>query len=211
MPPDHDPPTAQRDVIDALAHAGILPIVRTIETSTAHNQVDRLLAAGAEIIELTTTIPGWTDLLCSVAEANPHTMFGVGTVTEAADAESAIAGGASFLVSPYPVPAVREAATRAGIPFIEGAFSPGELAVAGRCGIAKLFPAHIGGIAYLRSVSPILPGCAIVPSGGIRLDEVGDWLDAGALAVGVGRELFTVDDLTGRFTAARNRGTERAR
>ena len=74
----------------------------------------------------------------------------------------------------------------ARIPFIEGGFTPAEVAAAAGRGIAKLFPAHVGGPAYLRSLLAVMPGAKIMPTGGIPLAHVQSWLDAGALAVGIG-------------------------
>jgi 2-dehydro-3-deoxyphosphogluconate aldolase/(4S)-4-hydroxy-2-oxoglutarate aldolase len=105
------------------------------------------------------------------------------------DALRAADAGADFLVSPYPAPEVREVAGRAEIPFLEGGFTPGELSAAAARGVAKLFPAHVGGVAYLSSVLAVLPGARIIPTGGIALSDVPKWLHAGAFAVGVGRDL----------------------
>jgi 2-dehydro-3-deoxyphosphogluconate aldolase/(4S)-4-hydroxy-2-oxoglutarate aldolase len=72
--------------------------------------------------------------------------------------------------------------------------SPTELAAAlAAGGAAKLFPAHVGGAAYLRSILAVMPGARIVPTGGIRLKDVPAWLDAGAFAVGVGSDLLSGD------------------
>ncbi len=108
----------------------------------------------------------------------------MGTVTTAAAAELAIELGAAFLVSPYPAPAVADVAEAAGALFMEGGFTPDQIAAACERGVAKLFPAHLGGIQYLRSLLSVLPGTRIVPTGGIGPDDVEAWLEAGAFAVG---------------------------
>ena len=105
------------------------------------------------------------------------------------DALRAADAGADFLVSPFPAPQVRDVAGRAEIPFLEGGLTPGELAAAASRGVAKLFPAHVGGVAYLSSVLAVLPDARIIPTGGIALADVPAWLRAGAYAVGVGRDL----------------------
>lgn len=116
---------------------------------------------------------------------HPKATLGVGTVVTADDARAAADAGADFLVSPWPAPAVRQVAT---VPFLEGGFTPAEVAAASAHGVAKLFPAHLGGIAYLRSLLAVLPEARIMPTGGIKLDQVRDWLAAGAFAVWVPRE-----------------------
>jgi 2-dehydro-3-deoxyphosphogluconate aldolase/(4S)-4-hydroxy-2-oxoglutarate aldolase len=115
-------------------------------------------------------------------------------INTAEDARRAVDSGADFLVSPYPAPEVRAFADDAGMVFLEGGFTPAEVAAASAHGIAKLFPAHVGGPAYLRSVLAVLPGARIVPTGGIGLAEVRDYLAAGAYAVGVGSDLVKAPD-----------------
>jgi 2-dehydro-3-deoxyphosphogluconate aldolase/(4S)-4-hydroxy-2-oxoglutarate aldolase len=85
------------------------------------------------------------------------------------------------------------------MPFAEGGLTPRELAGAASRGVAKLFPAHLGGLPYLRSVLTVLPGARIIPTGGIAVEEVPRWLAAGAFAVGVGRDLDAAEDLEGKL------------
>lgn len=193
------------EVLGALGAAGILPVLRTADASAARDQVQQLWESGARVVELTTSIPGWQGLLAGLTADLPDMVFGMGTVTEPAVADLALDSGASFLVSPYPVPDVRRTTERSGALLVEGGMTPGELAAVGASGIAKVFPAHVGGTRYLRSLAPVLPGCRLVPSGGIALSEVPDWFAAGAFAVSVGSELFAADDLAGHFADARER------
>jgi 2-dehydro-3-deoxyphosphogluconate aldolase/(4S)-4-hydroxy-2-oxoglutarate aldolase len=165
-------------------------------------------AAGwPEVIELTATTPDWPRVFAEVRRAladsaaanrtdghaegtadelGGRAVIGLGTVTDRRTAEEAIRAGAGFLVSPFPAPEVRAVADAAGIPFIEGGYTPGELAASTRAGVAKLFPAAPAGPGYLRSVLEVLPGARVIPTGGIAVSKVGDWLAAGAYAVGVG-------------------------
>ncbi len=84
-------------------------------------------------------------------------------------------------------------AADAGLLFIEGGFTPAEIAAAASRGIAKLYPAHVGGIQYLSSLLSILPDALVVPTGAIVPAAAADWLRAGALAVGTGRALLDGD------------------
>jgi 2-dehydro-3-deoxyphosphogluconate aldolase/(4S)-4-hydroxy-2-oxoglutarate aldolase len=176
--------------VDALtarfAEQRVIPVLRSASAAALHDDVSRLVSAGFTSIEITTSTPDWPTAL-NALRADPvlsHATFGVGTVTSSEDAERAVRGGADFLVSPYPAPAVRAVAD--GIPFIEGGFTPGEVAAAAGHGIAKLFPARTAGPGYLRSILDVLPGARVVPTGGLALDDVEDGLAAGALAVGLG-------------------------
>ena len=185
-----------------LEQARVVPVIRASDADVAHGLVERLCAAGLELIELTCTIPRWGELAAAVRAERPELCLGVGTVMSAAEAERAVAVGADFCVSPCLAPAVRPVLAAAGVAFVEGGLSPTEVLDAAGRGIAKLFPAHFGGVAYLRSLLAVAPQARIVPTGGIPLGEVGTWLAAGALAVGVGSDITTEGDVAERVAAA---------
>lgn len=178
----------------AIGTGRVLPVLRTPDADGAVRAAEALLNAGLAVIELTATTPGWADALAGLRRAHPPAVLGAGTVTTAEDARRALDAGADFLVSPYPAAAVRAVADETGTVFLEGGLTPGEVAAAAACGIAKLFPAHVGGPAYLRSVLAVLPGARVVPTGGIALTDVPAYLEAGAYAVGVGSDLVKAPD-----------------
>ncbi|MGT2532060.1 bifunctional 4-hydroxy-2-oxoglutarate aldolase/2-dehydro-3-deoxy-phosphogluconate aldolase [Streptomyces nojiriensis] len=176
---------------EVLAAQRLLPVLRHADADEAVRATRTLLAAGCRAVELTTTTPGWAEALTrTVPLVDAHgrpALMGVGTVTTAAQAETALDAGAAFLISPYPAPEVREVAARRGAVFVEGGFTPGEIAAAVRSsGAAKVFPAHVGGPGFIRSLRAVLPGAVIIPTGGIGPAEVDEWIAAGASAVGVG-------------------------
>jgi 2-dehydro-3-deoxyphosphogluconate aldolase / (4S)-4-hydroxy-2-oxoglutarate aldolase len=177
----------------AIGAARVVPVLRSTSAAAATATAIRLLDEGVGCVELTTTTPDWLTALRAVLDhrdaAGLTAPIGVGTVSTERDALRAADAGADFLVSPFPVPEVRDVAGRAEIPFLEGGLTPGELASAAARGVAKLFPAHVGGVAYLSSVLAVLPDARIIPTGGIGLADVPAWLRAGAFAVGVGRDL----------------------
>lgn len=182
------------DIENAIGEARLLPVLRTPDADGALRAASTLISAGLGVIELTATTPGWAGALADLRREHPSVVLGAGTVTTAEDAHRAVEAGADFLVSPYPSQAVRAFAAETGTVFLEGGFTPGEVAAASGRGIAKLFPAHAGGPAYLRSILAVLPGARIVPTGGIALREVRAYLDAGAYAVGVGSDLVKAPD-----------------
>lgn len=178
----------------ALTAQRLLPVLRNADADEAVRHTTALLAAGCRAVELTTSTPGWAGAVARTAPlSDAHgrpALIGVGTVTTAEDATAALDAGAAFLVSPYPVPEVRAVASERGAVFIEGGFTPGEIASAVRSsGAAKVFPAHVGGPQFIRSLKAVLPDALIIPTGGIRPGEVRDWLAAGASAVGIGNGL----------------------
>jgi 2-dehydro-3-deoxyphosphogluconate aldolase/(4S)-4-hydroxy-2-oxoglutarate aldolase len=178
---------------DMLRGARVVPVIRVSDPAAALDVLGRVAAAGLPAAELTATTQGWEDALAEARSRWPGLLIGLGTVLTAADARRAAGLGAGFLVSPYPAAEVRDVAADVGLPFIEGGFTPAEIAAAASRGIAKLFPAHVGGTQYLRSLLSILPDALIVPTGGIAPAAAADWLRAGALAVGVGRALLDGD------------------
>jgi 2-dehydro-3-deoxyphosphogluconate aldolase/(4S)-4-hydroxy-2-oxoglutarate aldolase len=194
-------------VAAAIGAARLLPVVRVGSAIEATQATGVLVSAGVGVIELTATTPDWASALRTARAAHPDVVLGLGTVTDADTAERALATGADFLVSPYPRPEVRRVAEGAGVLFLEGGFTPGEVAEAASRGPAKVFPAHLGGPGYLRSLRAIVPGARLIPTGGIALAEVSAYLAAGAFAVGVGSDLTagggpSESDLAERLAAA---------
>lgn len=177
----------------ALRHAVILPVIRTTDLPLARRRVVALAGLGVEVVELTTTVPGWAGLVREFRREFPHVLIGVGTVTCCGMAQEAVDAGAQFLVTPFRIGEARAVADEFSIPLVEGGWTPGELAQAVSRGIAKLFPARVGGTAHLRSVLDVLPEGLIVPTGGVGVADAPAWLDAGALAVGIGGTLFEGD------------------
>jgi 2-dehydro-3-deoxyphosphogluconate aldolase / (4S)-4-hydroxy-2-oxoglutarate aldolase len=174
-----------RETESALDRAVVVPVVREESADEARSVAAWLIEQGLEIVELTASTPGWERAVGSLEDV----IVGVGTLRTREDAERAVAAGARFLVTPCPAPDVRAVADAANVPLLEGGLTPGEVLAAADRGIAKLFPAHVGGTALLRSILALSPGARIVPTGGIGLADVPAWLDAGAYAVGIGSEL----------------------
>jgi len=174
-----------RETESAIQRAIIVPVVREDSADEARSVAAWLIEQGLEVVELTASTPGWARAVGSLEDV----LVGVGTLRTREDAERAVAAGARFLVTPCPAPEVRVVADAASVPLLEGGLTPGEVLAATDRGIAKLFPAHVGGTALLRSILALSPGARIVPTGGIGLADVPAWLDAGAYAVGVGSEL----------------------
>lgn len=187
--------------LERIGAARLLPVLRTRDAAEAVDVVAGLTAAGIDVIELTTTIDGWATALERVRSEHPEACVGVGTVLRADTAQAALDGGAQFLVSPRLVPSVRTLARETGTLFVEGGLTPTELMTAlDAGGVAKLFPAHAVGPEYLRSLLSVVSGARIVPTGGIPLAQVRTWLDAGAFAVGVGRDLTAAVDIAARVS-----------
>jgi 2-dehydro-3-deoxyphosphogluconate aldolase / (4S)-4-hydroxy-2-oxoglutarate aldolase len=174
-----------RETESTIQRAVVVPVVREESADEALRVAAWLIEQGLDVVELTASTPGWERAVGSLGEV----LAGVGTLRTREDAERAVAAGARFLVTPCPAPDVRAVADAANVSLLEGGFTPGEVLAAADRGIAKLFPAHVGGTALLRSILALSTGARIVPTGGIALADVPAWLDAGAFAVGIGSEL----------------------
>jgi len=176
-----------------LAATRIVAILRAENAARAEAVVDVLVEAGVRSLELTLTTTGALEVVERLAARVPSEVeVGVGTVLTGADVDRSVAAGARFVVSPSVEPDVIAAALRHGIASYPGAFSPTEITAAWKAGASavKLFPAGRLGPGYLKDVRGPLPDIPVVPTGGIDIGSVGDWLDAGALAVGMGGPLI---------------------
>lgn len=183
------------DVTDLLARARVVPVLRQATAEQALTAARRLHDAGFGCVELTTSVPDWSEVASILRCERPELVTAVGTITTAEDATAAVTVGAQFLVSPHSAPAARAVALREGVPLIEGGLTPSEVAAAAAHGPAKLFPAHLGGPNYLRDLLSVMPRARIMPTGGIAPEDVPAWLDAGAIAVGIGSALAGRSDL----------------
>jgi 2-dehydro-3-deoxyphosphogluconate aldolase / (4S)-4-hydroxy-2-oxoglutarate aldolase len=178
----------RQDVLSLIVRSRIVGIVRTEDAEDAVATARALLDAGLPVVEVSLTTPGGLDAISDLAATG---LIGAGTVLDAETARLAIAAGAGFLVSPHVDPDVVATAHRSGVPAIPGAATPTEIVRALDAGadLVKLFPAGALGIDWFRAVRAALPQAAYVPTGGIDATTAGDWIAAGALAVGVGGAL----------------------
>lgn len=178
---------------DQLRSTGVMAILRSRATGHVADAAKTLVDAGVTCLEVTLTIPGALDLLQQLRAALPeHVDLGVGTVTNADEAGAAIDAGAGFLVSPAVCLDVVEVAGRRGVAAYPGAWTPTEVLTAWRAGAAavKVFPAGTGGPAHLHRILDPLPDIPLLPTGGVAVSQVDDYLAAGAFAIGLGSPLL---------------------
>jgi len=177
--------------LDLILRARVVPIVRTRSTAWAAEVADVLAHAGMDVIEITFTVPDAASVIRSLRAKFPEILVGAGTVTDAAAAATAVDAGAQFLLSPALSPGMVEVARRRGVLAVPGAYTPTEVlcALEGGAQIVKIFPAESGGPAHIRALLGPLPHARLLPTGGVRPDNIRDWLDAGAAAVGIGSAL----------------------
>jgi 2-dehydro-3-deoxyphosphogluconate aldolase/(4S)-4-hydroxy-2-oxoglutarate aldolase len=179
------------EALQRIEEVGVVPIIRAPSPDHALRICEALIAAEMPILEVTFTVPGAAQVIRELRLKHPELLVGAGTVLDAPTARAAIAEGAQFLVSVTAPPDVMALGHDAGIPVIPGAYTPTEIIAALALGaqVVKLFPAELGGPAYLRTLRGPLPSLRAFPTGGVSPENIREWFAAGAVAVGVGSVL----------------------
>lgn len=187
----------------------IVAIIRvpSLTTDQAVELTEVLVGEGIRALEFTLTSTGALAAIgAAVSVAGGRASVGAGTVLTADDVDAVADVGGEFVVAPNVSEAVIRRSLKRGLEPLPGALTPTEvrLAVEFGAGLIKLFPAEPGGLEYFRAIRAPLDDVAFVPTGGIGIDEIGAYLDAGAVAVGLGSALVSgTDDLDGLRTRAR--------
>jgi len=187
----------REDVMTRIRELKLVAVVRS-----APEQVEpivlALLEGGVAAIEIALTVPDAFELLWQThAKFHARLLLGAGTVTDAEKAASAIDAGARYIVAPNTNPDVIRLCAERDVPVIPGAYTPNEVYNAWAAGadMVKLFPAAIGGIDLLKALRAPYPDIPLMPTGGVDVSNAGDWIRAGADALGVGSRLVRKDAL----------------
>jgi 2-dehydro-3-deoxyphosphogluconate aldolase/(4S)-4-hydroxy-2-oxoglutarate aldolase len=188
------------EIRDRLIAQRVLPVLRLPSEQLAELALDCLADAGFEAIEIALTTPGAVALIARHAE---RLLVGAGTVLDLENAHRCLAAGARFIVSPCVTHGVAAEAHIAGAAALIGGYTPGEILAAHHEGadVVKLFPASSGGPAHLRAVRAVFPGILFCPTGGVSLENMRAYFDAGAALVGVGSEILDLRALEAGDTA----------
>lgn len=180
----------------------MIAIARHVRADAVAALCDALVAGGIGAFELTLNEPE-SEALATLAAAADEVAarrlplaIGAGTVLSIEAAQRAVDAGASFLVAPHLEPAVVAWAATRGLPMLPGAATPTEVLAAWRAGAAavKVFPASVLGPAFLRELRGPFPDIPLQPTGGISVETAGAFIEAGAIAVGIGSWLFADPD-----------------
>jgi 2-dehydro-3-deoxyphosphogluconate aldolase/(4S)-4-hydroxy-2-oxoglutarate aldolase len=183
------PPAFQR-----LRQRGMLAVLRGNRPEQVNQAACVLIDSGVDVLEITFTVPGCADLIRSVRSARPDAVVGAGTVTTAAQLDEAVEAGADFIVTPGATPDLLAALAECARPYLPGVFTPSEVMLAKAAGApgVKLFPGSLAGSQGLAALLGPFPDLLVVPTGGVNLGNVNEWLAAGAFAVGAGGDLAPV-------------------
>ncbi len=187
-------------IIQKIFMDGAVAVIRMADSNKLMKVAEAIHKGGVSSIEITMTTPNALRVIeeCS-RELAGSILLGVGTVLDSETARLAILSGAKYVVSPVLKPEIIQTAHRYDIPCIPGAFTPTEILQAHEQGadIVKVFPADVVGMAFFKAVKAPMPHVNLMPTGGVSLTNAGDWLKAGACAVGVGSALLDKKAIAG--------------
>jgi 2-dehydro-3-deoxyphosphogluconate aldolase / (4S)-4-hydroxy-2-oxoglutarate aldolase len=182
-----------KEILAVITDVALVPVVRTSTAEQALLAVEAIYKGGVRAAEITMTVPGAVRALEKLADRfGDKILLGAGTVLDAETARICMLAGAEFLVCPSLRPATIEMAKRYSKVVCPGALTPTEVLTAWEAGAdaVKIFPCgNVGGAKYIKALKGPFPQIEMIPTGGVNLETVGDFLKAGACAVGVGGEL----------------------
>ncbi len=170
-----------------------IAVIRVKEEDKLQKVIEAVHAGGVSVVEITMTVPNAITLIEKMSERlDNNIIIGVGSVLDRKTAEDAIKAGAKYVVSPVFKKEIVETAQKAGVPVMPGCFTPTEIQTAYEEGadVIKVFPADIVGMNFFKAVLAPMPHLKLMPTGGVSLTNAGDWLNAGACAVGIGSALL---------------------
>ena len=182
------------DYLNRLINTGCVAVVRGDDADEAVKTVDAVIAGGVTGIELTFTVPHADKALDELSQKygdREDVLIGAGTVLDPATARLAIIAGAKFIVSPSFNADVAKICNLYSIPYTPGCFTPTEIQTALEAGVdlVKVFPGSVAGPAMVKALHGPFPQLAIMPTGGVSLDNLETWFDAGVTLVGAGSNL----------------------
>ena len=194
---------AKIDVLSKIVASGLVAVIRAENPDQAARIAEACGLGSVAALEITFTVPGASGVIEHLAKKlSGKILLGAGTVLDPETARIAILAGAQFVVSPALNPDTARLCNRYQVPYMPGAGTIHEVIEAMECGadIVKVFPGEILGPAFVKAVKGPLPHTSLMPTGGVSLENVGDWIRAGSVAVGVGGYL-TAGAKTGDFAS----------
>ncbi|MFC5733953.1 bifunctional 2-keto-4-hydroxyglutarate aldolase/2-keto-3-deoxy-6-phosphogluconate aldolase [Cytobacillus gottheilii] len=192
------------NTLQQIAQSKIVAVIRADSSEEAIQITKACIEGGITCVELTYTIPGVEDAIKSLVSEykdDSRVVVGAGTVLDETTARLAIMAGSEFVVSPAFSKQVAKLCNLYGIPYMPGCVTITEMQEALTYGtdVIKLFPGSLVGPDYIKAVKAPLPHVNIMPTGGVSLDNIQEWLDNGCVAVGVGGNLVNAAKADGDY------------
>jgi 2-dehydro-3-deoxyphosphogluconate aldolase / (4S)-4-hydroxy-2-oxoglutarate aldolase len=189
------------DVMKRITDSGLVVVVRAGDADEAKKITEACLKGGAAAIEITYTVPGATQVIEELAkEYKNDIIIGAGTILDSETARIALLSGAEYVVSPYLNEETLKLCNRYQVPCMPGVMTIEGVVKAMELGadILKVFPGEAFGPQIIKAIKGPLPQASLMPTGGVNIDNVGQWIKAGAVAVGAGGSL-TASAKTGDY------------
>jgi 2-dehydro-3-deoxyphosphogluconate aldolase / (4S)-4-hydroxy-2-oxoglutarate aldolase len=183
----------REDVRRRITEVGIIPAIRVSSSEDAQFAAEAVTSGGIPIVEITMTVPGAVEVIARLVRDHPQMIVGAGTVLDQATARRCVDAGAQFLTAPEFNPELVHFAAKENLAVLPGALTPTEIASAWRAGsdFVKVFPTSlVGGEKYIKALHTALPQIPLIAAGGVNQKTAGDFILAGAMAIGVGTELI---------------------
>lgn len=180
------------EVIRRLEECGIVAVIRAPNCEKAKEIALACMKGGITAIELTFTVPGAKRVIEFLTEEfGDNLLIGAGTVLDSETARIAMLSGAKYIVSPCFNVSTAKLCNRYQIPYIPGCMTPNEMVIALESGadIIKVFPGSAYDPSFISAIKGPLPQALLMPTGGVNLDNVEEWIKNGCIAVGVGSNL----------------------
>lgn len=177
------------EILRQITETGVVAVIRAENAESAYEKAKACLAGGIKAIEVTYTVDGATEVIRRLSETlKDEMMIGAGTVLDSETARIAILAGAKFIVSPGFDEQTARLCNRYQIPYLPGCMTVTEIIKALESGvdIVKLFPGSAFGPSMIKALKGPLPQVAIMPTGGVSLENVQQWIENGAIALGIG-------------------------
>src|SRR5437667_445829 len=184
-----------------IQEAGIVPAVRTSSADEARFASEVVAKSGIPIVEITMTVPGAIEVISYLVKNLPDVIVGAGTLLDLDTARRCVDAGVQFLTSPGLDLEIVEFAAKERLTMMAGALTPTEVITAWKAGsdLVKVFPcAQVGGDSYIRALKGPLPQVPLIAAGGVNQQTAGNFILAGAVALGIGRELIPKEALQQR-------------
>ena len=199
------------DVLSRLARSIVVPVVVIDEAKDAVPTANAMVAGGIDVMEITLRTAAALDSIKAVSENCPDMLVGAGTVLNLEQCKAAVAAGAKFIVSPALDVETIKLCNRYRVAVMPGTTTLNGVITALEYGadVVKIFPGEILGMKAIKAIHGPLPQAPLMPTGGVNVENAGDWIKAGCVAVGAGGALTgggkTADEITAtakKFIAA---------
>lgn len=176
-----------------MLESGVVAVVRAENKSDAERISSACIQGGISAIEVTFTVPGAEEVIRYLKETfRPEELIlGAGSVLDSETARIAILAGAEYIVSPCFDPETAKLCNRYGVPYMPGCMTVTEMKTAMEYGadVVKLFPGNTYTPSIIKSIKGPLPQVSVMPTGGVNLQNAAEWINNGAVAIGIGSDL----------------------